>query len=82
LQGAGATRLPLRSRATGIGGFFVGFSYLAVTDTGLGVTGVYAGVVLAHVWMGVTTVAAFRDADWTGTAAGLLRERGSRPGEG
>ena len=82
LQGAGATRLPLLSRATGMGGFFVGFSYLAATYTDLGLTGVYAGVVLAHVWMGATMVAAFRDADWAGTAAGLLRERSSLPGDG
>ena len=81
LQGAGATRLPFLARFTGMFGFFVGFSYLAVTYTDLGLTGVYAGVVLAHVWMGATMVVAFRDADWAGTAAGLLRERGSLPTE-
>ena len=81
LQGAGETRLPFLARLSGMVGFFVGFSYLAVTDTDLGLVGVYAGVVLAHVWMGATMVAAFRRADWTGTAAGLLRERGSLSSE-
>ncbi|MGQ4554567.1 MATE family efflux transporter [Halobellus sp. GM3] len=77
LQGAGATRLPFVSNLTGMFGFFVGFSYAAVEFTTLGLTGVYAGVVLAHVWKGATMVLAFRYADWAGTAAGLLRERGS-----
>ena len=77
LQGAGETRLPFYARTTGMFGFFVGFSYVAVEFTAFGLTGVYAGVVLAHVWMGAVMVLAFRDADWAGTAAGLLRERGS-----
>jgi MATE family multidrug resistance protein len=81
LQGAGATRLPFLARLTGMFGFFVGFSYLAVTYTDLGLMGVYVGVVLAHVWMGATMLTAFRYADWAGTAAGLLRERGSLPTE-
>ena len=81
LQGAGATRIPFLARLTGMVGFFVGFSYVAVTYTDLGLIGVYAGVVLAHVWMGATMLVAFRDADWAGTAAGLLRERGSLPAD-
>ncbi|WP_311171416.1 MATE family efflux transporter [Halobellus ordinarius] len=81
LQGAGATRLPFLSRLTGMFGFFVGFPYFAVEFTTLGLPAVYAGVVLAHVWMGATLVLAFRYTDWAGTAAGLLRERGSLPAE-
>jgi Na+-driven multidrug efflux pump len=81
LQGAGATRIPFLARLTGMVGFFVGFSHVAVTYTDLGLIGVYAGVVLAHVWMGATMLVAFRDADWAGTAAGLLRERGSLPAD-
>ncbi|RDI71466.1 MATE family efflux transporter [Halopelagius longus] len=77
LQGAGATRLPFLARVTGMFGFFVGFSYLAVEWLGLGLFGVYAGVFLAYCWMGLFAVAAFARADWAGTAAGLLRERGS-----
>ncbi|WP_049986529.1 MATE family efflux transporter [Halobellus rufus] len=75
LQGAGETRLPFYARTTGMFGFFVGFSYLTVGRFGL--DGVYAGIVLAHLWMGLTMAVAFRYADWSGTAAGLLRERGS-----
>lgn len=77
LQGAGATRIPFLARLTGM----VGFSHVAVTYTDLGLIGVCAGVVLAHVWMGATMLVAFRDADWAGTAAGLLRERGSLPAD-
>ena len=77
LQGAGETKLPFYARTTGMFGFFVGFSYLAVGRLGLGLTGVYAGIVLAHLWMGVTMALAFRYAGWSDTAAGLLRERGS-----
>ncbi|MFC6826680.1 MATE family efflux transporter [Halopelagius fulvigenes] len=82
LQGAGATRLPFLARVTGMFGFFVGFSYLAVEQLGLGLFGVYAGVFLAYLWMGLFAVAAFARADWAGTAEGLLRERGSVDADG
>jgi Na+-driven multidrug efflux pump len=77
LQGAGATRLPFLARLTGMFGFFVGASYLAVDVFGLGLTGVYAGIFLAYCWMGLFVCFAFWRADWAGTAEGLLRERGS-----
>ncbi|ELZ29816.1 DNA damage-inducible protein [Halogeometricum pallidum JCM 14848] len=81
LQGAGATRLPFLARLTGMFGFFVGFSYLAVERFEMGLFGVYAGVFLAYAWMSLFVVVAFRYADWAGTAAGLLRERGSVDGD-
>ncbi|MDS0296333.1 MATE family efflux transporter [Halogeometricum luteum] len=81
LQGAGATRLPFLARLTGMFGFFVGFSYLAVERLGMGLFGVYVGVFLAYAWMSLFVLVAFRYADWTGTAAGLLRERGSVEGD-
>ncbi|SFF86087.1 Na+-driven multidrug efflux pump [Halopelagius inordinatus] len=77
LQGAGATRLPFLARVTGMFGFFVGVSYLAVEWLELGLFGVYVGVFLAYLWMGLFAVAAFARADWAGRAAGLLHERGS-----
>lgn len=77
LQGAGATRLPFLARVTGMFGFFVGFSYLAVEWLELGLFGVYVGVFLAYLWMGLFAAAAFARADWAERAAGLLHERGS-----
>ncbi|MDS0297716.1 MATE family efflux transporter [Halogeometricum sp. S1BR25-6] len=81
LQGAGATRLPFLARLTGMFGFFVGFSYLAVYRLEMGLFGVYVGVFLAYAWMSLFVLVAFRYADWAGTAAGLLRERGSVEGD-
>jgi putative MATE family efflux protein len=81
LQGAGATRIPFVARLTGMFGFFVGLSYVAVEFLGTGLPGVYVGVFVAYAWMGVFVFVAFRYADWAGTAAGLLRERGSIEGD-
>jgi multidrug resistance protein, MATE family len=46
MQGAGETRLPLYASPVGIVGFMLGFSYLAAIPLGLGIVGVYLGVVL------------------------------------
>jgi multidrug resistance protein, MATE family len=46
MQGAGETRLPLYASAVAIGGFMVGFSWSVGIVLGLGVVGVYAGIVL------------------------------------
>lgn len=81
LQGAGATRIPFVARLTGMFGFFVGLSYVAVEVLGTGLVGVYVGVFAAYAWMGLFVFVAFRYADWAGTAAGLLRERGSIEGD-
>ncbi|SFR35368.1 MATE family efflux transporter [Halogeometricum limi] len=81
LQGAGATRLPFVARLTGMFGFFVGLSYVAVEWVGMGLLGVYVGVFAAYAWMGLFVLVAFRYANWAGTAAGLLRERGSVDGD-
>ena len=81
LQGAGATRIPFVARLTGMFGFFVGLSYVAVEVLGTGLVGVDVGVFAAYAWMGLFVFVAFRYADWAGTAAGLLRERGSIEGD-
>lgn len=46
LQGAGDTRPPLVAGVIGIGGFTVGFSWLVGVGLGVGLAGVFAGVLL------------------------------------
>jgi multidrug resistance protein, MATE family len=46
MQGAGETLLPLYASSVGILGFMLGVSYLLAIPLGLGVAGVYVGVVL------------------------------------
>ncbi len=77
LQGASETRAPFLARLTGMFGFFVGFSYLAVHVLGWGILGAYVGIFLAYVWMALFVVVAFGYGNWATRAAEMMHERGS-----
>ncbi|XVH30366.1 MATE family efflux transporter [Haloferacaceae archaeon DSL9] len=77
LQGAGETRIPFLARLTGMFGFFVGFSALAIVLVGTGPIGAYLGVFLAYAWMAGFVFVAFSRTDWAGRATDMMRERGS-----
>jgi MATE family multidrug resistance protein len=70
LQGAGVTRPSLAAAATGILGFTVGFSWLVGVVAGVGITAVYAGVVLdASVRTGILG-SVYRRGTWLRAGAG------------
>lgn len=77
LQGGSDTRTPFLARATGLFGFFLGFSYLASVVLGYGVPGVYAGIVLYYAWSALVAAVGFRWGGWAERAAGMMEERGS-----
>ena len=80
LQGASETRVPFFARLTGMFGFFVGFSFLAVYVLDMGVFGAYLGVFLAYVWMALFVVVAFAYTGWADRAIRMMEERGSIDG--
>ena len=77
LQGGSDTRTPLLARASGQIGFYFGFSYLAGVVVGVGVIGVYAGIMLYYAWAMLVVAAGFRYGEWADRAATMMDERGS-----
>lgn len=77
LQGASETRIPFIARLTGMFGFFVGFSYLAVVVLEWGIVGAYVGIFLAYLWMAAFVVIAFQYSGWADRATRMMRDRGS-----
>lgn len=64
LQGAGDTTWPLYATVVGIGGFALGFSYLVGVHLGVGIVGVYLGIVLDYVARSVIVAYRFEHGGW------------------
>lgn len=64
LQGAGDTKWPLYASVLGIGGFALGFSYLVGVRLGVGLLGVYAGIVLDYVVRTLVVYRRFASGAW------------------
>lgn len=64
LQGAGDTKWPLYGSVLGIGGFTLGFSYLVGVELGVGMLGVYAGIVLDYVVRSLVVSYRFISGEW------------------
>lgn len=75
LRGAGETRIPFYARAIGAFGFMLGLSYVLAIPLGVGLPGIYAGMIVSYiVWAAVVT-AGFQWGNWAERAAGLMAER-------
>lgn len=79
LQGAGDTRTPFYARFFGTFGFMLGFSFLTSIYLGYGLTGIYAGIILAYVWWAGVVLVGFLRGDWADRAATLMAERLQQP---
>ncbi|WP_435347902.1 MATE family efflux transporter [Haloarchaeobius sp. HRN-SO-5] len=77
LQGASETRVPFVARVVGLTVFFLGFSYVTSTVLGLGVVGIYAGIVLYYVCAAAIVVFGFETGEWAERAAEMMADRGS-----
>ncbi|WP_349292265.1 MATE family efflux transporter [Halobacterium zhouii] len=75
LQGASETRVPLVARASALGLFLLGFSYVTGVLLGWGVTGAYWGVALTNVWMALVVLGGFHSGDWATRAADMMAKR-------
>ncbi len=75
LQGASETRVPFVARATGMLGFFVGFSWLAGRTLDYGPLAAYWGVALSNVWMAAVVTVGFHYGDWASRAGSMMAER-------
>lgn len=64
LQGAGDTKWPLYATLVGIIGFALGVSYLVGVEVGVGITGVYLGIVLDYVARSAIVIYRFEDGAW------------------
>lgn len=64
LQGAGDTRWPLYATVVGIGGFTLGLSYVLGVALGVGILGVYLGVVLDYVVRSAVVYWRFASGRW------------------
>jgi Na+-driven multidrug efflux pump len=81
LQGASETRLPFVARvgATVVG--LLGLTYLLGVVLGWGPTGAYLGIAASYVLMAAVAVLGFQYGGWADRAAGMMADRGTRPGE-
>ena len=77
LRGAGETRIPLLARFTGSLFVLLGLSYALSIGLGLGVPGIYAGILLSHCWMAGVGIYGFWRGGWAERAAGMLADRAS-----
>lgn len=64
LQGAGDTTWPLYASVLGIGGFTLGFSYVVGVALGVGLVGVFAGMVLDAVVRSAVVAYRFHEGSW------------------
>ena len=78
LQGASETRIPFVARVVGLTVFFLGFSYVTSTVLGLGVVGIYAGIVLYYLCAAAIVLAGFEAGDWAERATAMMADRGSK----
>ena len=79
LQGGSDTMTPLIARATGLLGFYLGFSYLTAVVLDWGVTGFYAGIFGYYTWSLLVVAAGFRYGGWADRAAEMMAERAGTP---
>ena len=77
LQGGSDTRTPFLARASGQIGFYFGFSYLASIVVGVGVVGIYAGIMLYYAWALLVVAVGFRYGGWADRAATMMDDRGT-----
>lgn len=64
LQGAGDTKWPLYASIVGIGGFSLGFSYLVGIHLGVGILGIYCGIILDFVVRSAIVYYRFTSGAW------------------
>ena len=80
LKGAGDTRTPFYAGVVGSYVFLLGASYVFAVVLDLGLTGVYAGIVLSYVSRAAIVGVEIIGDDWTELAARMITERESTDG--
>lgn len=75
LRGASDTRTPFYARLTGAFVFMVGGSYVLGIWLGLGMLGIYIGIVLSYICWVLIVGAGFIWGGWQSLAAGMISER-------
>jgi putative MATE family efflux protein len=75
LVGAGDTRTPFYARFVGVVAFLLCGSYLLGVSLGLGLFGVYVGIVLSFVSWALIVVAGFRWGGWQELAVQMIADR-------
>jgi Na+-driven multidrug efflux pump len=75
LRGAGDTRTPFYAGLLGSYGFLLGTSYLLAVPLGLGLAGVYVGIVLSWASRAVVVGWVVRRGAWIDLAEDLIAER-------
>ncbi|WP_336023012.1 MATE family efflux transporter [Halobellus salinisoli] len=77
LKGAGDTRTPFYAGVVGSYVFLLGASYLLAITLGLGLSGVFVGIVLSYVARAAIVGREILGDDWTALAARMISERES-----
>lgn len=75
LVGAGDTRTPFYARFAGVTGCLLGGSYLLSVHLGLGLAGIYVGIVSSFVCWALVVTVGFRWGGWQELAARMMAER-------
>ena len=77
LKGASDTTTPFIARVSGMLLFFLGFSWIASVWLGLGIFGVYLGIVLYYTWALLIVGLGFYRGSWADRATRMMADRGS-----
>ena len=80
LKGSGDTRTPFYAGVVGSYVFLLGASYVLAITFGIGLPGVFVGIVLSYVARAVIVGAEILGDDWTELAARMIAERESAEG--
>jgi len=80
LKGSGDTRTPFYAGVVGSYVFLLGASYVLAITFGLGLPGVFVGIVLSYVARAVIVGSEILGDDWTELAARMIAERESEKG--
>ena len=80
LKGASDTTTPFVARASGLLLFFLGFSWVASVGFGLGLLGIYLGIVLYYGWALLIVGRGFYRGHWADRATRMMADRGSTDG--